>query len=82
MIPVSIIDGQQFITRDDALQYCVNTYQLSDSQFNKFIEELTPVRTYGEMRRLIKLATGEVCSIDHLDDLISTATWELYPNNR
>lgn len=81
-IPVSIIDSQKFITREDALKYCINTYQMTDAQFNKFIEELTPVRTYGEMRRLIKLATGDVCSIEYLDNLISTTTWELYPNNR
>lgn len=81
-IPVAIIDSQKFTNREDALSYCILEHNMSDAEFNKFVEELTPVRTYGEMRRIIKLATGEVCSIQHLDDLISIATWELYPNNR
>ena len=74
-IPVVIIDNTVFTNRDTAFEYCSKEHGMDGTRFEQFINSLISIPTYGEMRRLIAIATQKPCTHADIDSMVSSTSW-------
>lgn len=67
---VIVIDGNIFTQLHEAISYCRNILGIDEDKIKVSLDNIFSVKTFGEFRRMMYIATNKTMSADQLDALL------------